>query len=217
MRIDSHFVLLLAIVVASNLPISPVNAIDTDGDGLLDLLDVLGFDPSATGTIRFDQHLVEDLDGANLLTRAQSLQLRGNRIASVKSGDFDGLTNLQDLGLGDNRIASIESGAFRGLTNLQDLELGDNQITSVESGGFDGLTNLQQLSLVHNRILNIENGDFDGLTNLQGLGLNSNRIRSLESGDFDGLTNLQDLQSEPQSAYERRERRLRRADQPEAT
>ncbi len=175
---------------------SPGQELDTDGDGLLDLIDVDRFD-----RFRSDAHSVgvfsglsiEDLDGSSLLTNLQELWLGGNQISSIESGDFEGLTNLQGLSLSGNQITSIGRGDFEGLTNLQELWLGGNQISSIESGDFEGLTNLQGLWLSGNQITSIERGDFEGLTNLQELWLNDNQITSIERGDFEGLTNLQGL------------------------
>ena len=190
--------ILLAIVVATSLLISPVGAVDTDGDGLLDLLDVPGFNPSASGEVNFNQRGIEDLDGANLLINLRTLDLgyvpfTGNQITSIERGDFEGLTNLQTLRLGANQITSIESGAFEGLANLQTLSLRWNQIASIERGDFEGLVNVQELDLFGNQITSIESGDFEGLDNLQTLSLRFNQITSIESGDFEGLVNLQEL------------------------
>ena len=41
--------------------VSPAAAVDTDGDGLLDLMDVPGFNPNATGTGDFYDRGIEDL------------------------------------------------------------------------------------------------------------------------------------------------------------
>ena len=127
------------------------------------------------------------------MANLQELWLDNNRITSIESGDFDGLTNLQKLWLEDNQITSLESGAFDGLANLERLDLGDNQITGIERGAFDGLNNLQWLYLGHSQITGLESGDFEGLANLQTLDLGYNQITSIESGDFDGLANLQTL------------------------
>ena len=136
--------------------------------GLLDLIDVPGFDPNASGSRTSATDGIQDLDGANLLTNLQSLDLGGNQITSIESGDFEGLANLQTLGLYGNQITSIESGDFEGLDQPADgltwtaiksrasravpsrgsptcrrFDLDGNQITSIESGDFEGLTNLQ--------------------------------------------------------------------------
>ena len=117
---------------------SAVAQVDTDGDGLLDVLDVEEFDPNASGTLRLIGLGIQDLDGANLLTNLQELFLDINRIRSIESGDFDGLANLQDLTLNNNRIASIENGVFEGMASLQGLALHNNRIAAIENGAFDG-------------------------------------------------------------------------------
>ena len=91
-----------------------VAEVDTDGDGLLDVLDVRGFDPNASGSVFFNGRYIEDLDGANQLTEVQHLALGENRITSIERGDFSGLTNLLSLSLSWNGITSIENGVFRG-------------------------------------------------------------------------------------------------------
>ena len=142
---------------------------DTDGDGLLDLIDVPGFNPNASGYVQFNGRSIQDLDGANLLSNATELDLIFNQITSIENGDFQGLSNLQALSLGINQITSVENGAFQGLSNLQYLDLTNNQITSLESGAFQGLSNLQYLVLTYNQITSLENGAFQGLNNLQTL------------------------------------------------
>ncbi len=193
MRYRCHRVLLLAIVVVVSLLFSPIVAMDTDGDGLLDLLDVPGFDPNASGTGDFAGWGIQDLDGANLLTNLHELHLNVNQITSLESGDFGALNNLQSLWLWDNQITSLENGDFGGLSNLHALGLGSNRITSLESGDFDGLANLQSLYLPGNQITSLDRGDFDGLVNLQSLWLLDNQITSIASDAWDGLTSLRDL------------------------
>jgi Leucine-rich repeat (LRR) protein len=166
---------------------------DTDGDGLLDVIDVAGFDANASGEVVFGGRGIQDLDGANLLANATSLHLFNNRITSLENGNFQGLTNLQTLDLEANQITSIESGDFQGLTNLQTLRLAFNQIPSLESGAFQGLSNLRALGLPGNQIPSLESGAFQGLSNLRGLSLSENQITSLDSGAFQGLSNLQTL------------------------
>ena len=87
MRHSGHRVLLLAMALAVCLLTSPATAADTDGDGLLDLLDGPGFDPDASGTGEFSWLTIQDLDGANLLTNLETLWLSYNQITSIESGD----------------------------------------------------------------------------------------------------------------------------------
>ncbi len=166
---------------------------DTDGDGLLDLVDTPTFDPSVSDIADFAQSGIEDLDGANQLTDVRELLLGENKITRIEEGDFRGLTNLQTLIVQRNQISSVEIAAFQGLTNLDLLDLGGNQIGSIENGSFQGLTNLQSLNLLDNRITSIENGAFQELAKLNMLGLVENQITSIERADFQGLANLQFL------------------------
>jgi hypothetical protein len=162
---------------------------DTDGDGLLDLIDAPGFDSNASGDVQFIGFGIQDLDGANLLTNVTTLHLYRNQITSFENGDFQRLGNLEYLLLFDNRTASLESGAFRGLGNLQSLDLGNNQITTLENGVFQGLSNLQSLGLYDNQITTLESGAFQGLSNLQTLLLDDNIIQKLNltGATFDSL------------------------------
>ena len=179
-------------------------AVDTDGDGLLDLIDVPGFDPAQTGIGSFNRQQIQDLDGAALLKNLETLSLRLNPITSLEAGDFQGLGNLQTLDLFRNEVTSIESGAFQGLSNLQTLDLSFNgrpgERTRIESGAFQGLDNLKTLHLSgstrFNAVTKIENGTFQGLDNLETLHLEHNQIASLGRGDFDGLDNLKTLHLE---------------------
>ena len=167
--------------------------VDTDGDGLLDLLDVHEFDPAATEAVGFGGRRIEDLDGANQLTGVTKLFLHANQIHSIDEGDFRGLADLLELELSLNQISSIESGGFDGLANLRTLILNRNQISNIESGHFAGLSSLYRLELSLNQISSIERSDFDGLHNLRAIRLAGNQITSIDMGDFSGLPKLQDL------------------------
>ena len=166
---------------------------DSDGDGLLDLLDHPNFIPNATGRGNYDHCGIEDLDGAGQLVGVLNLDLYNNPIMSLESGDFSGLSNLQYLTLDRNAITNIEPGAFSGLSNLQTLLLRTNPIVSIQPGAFNGLSNLKELYLSSNHIRRLEPSVFSDLSNLRHLNLYDNAITSLESGDFNGLSNLQRL------------------------
>lgn len=179
-----RILLLLTVCVAMSLSAASVaTAVDTDGDGLLDLMDLDGadcrFDPHISGTAAFEECGIQDLDGASELSNVQELDVFGNQITSIESGDFDGLNNLEYLFLSDNQIASIETGAFDGLNNLESLVLRRNRITSIEQGDFDGLTQLEVLALSDNQITSIESGAFADLTNLRTFWLRDNQLTEL--------------------------------------
>jgi len=214
-------VCVLLILSASLACVSPAVAqVDTDNDGLLDVMELPGF-PS---DIEFAA--VEDLDGVNIFTNADELILQGNQLR-IESGDFETLSNLRQLFLGsivswecwierelvwvdesgheqfeliehcgiwwESSISYMQPGSFQGLSNLEYLHLAEAKIKSLEIGGFDGLTNLERLHLEGNEISSLENGVFDGLNHLKILHLEWNGITSLKSGAFDRLSNLEHL------------------------
>ena len=115
---------------------------DTDGDGLLDLLDL-------SGQITSTSIKSGDFEG---LTNLQVLDLGFNKITSIENGSFHGLANLEVLSLVGNELWRIESGQFAGLNNLETLILFSNRIQSIEDGAFEGLSNLQDL-LLHDNLL----------------------------------------------------------------
>ena len=121
---------------------------DTDGDGLLDAVDVNGF-IHQQGTVRMNGRGLEDLDGLSQVPNLPSLDsitgldLSGNSIKSIEAGDFSGFDNLQELWLGQNQITSIENGDFDGLASLRSLDISYNPISTIGPGVFEGLANLR--------------------------------------------------------------------------
>ena len=67
-------------------------AFDTDGQGLLVLIDVPGFDPTDSDTAHFGGLGIEELDGTNLLLDMRDLEFDHNQVASVEPGDLHGLS-----------------------------------------------------------------------------------------------------------------------------
>ncbi|MCA9197592.1 MAG: leucine-rich repeat domain-containing protein [Planctomycetales bacterium] len=189
----SRLFLMLALAHIPVFPLVANGQVDTDGDGLLDLIDVPGFHPGINIPAYFHGESIEDLDGASLLVNTIELVLARNKITSIENGDFAGLSNLDTLILRTNEITSIESGDFTGLSNLRRLHLGDNQIASIEPDDFDGLDNLQLLVLNGNPITIIEPGDFSKITGLTNLTLANLLITDVQSHSFEELINLQSL------------------------
>ena len=130
------------------------------------------------------------IDLAHLTGIADTLDLRYEQIATLSSGDFNGLTRLRTLRLDNNQLATLPEDIFDGLTELQTLRLNDNKLSSLPEDIFDGLTNLRDLYLSSNRLTTLPEDIFDGLTNLHNLYLSSNRLTTLHEDIFDGLTRM---------------------------
>ena len=132
------------------------------------------------------------------LAAITALDLSGQDISALKSGDFDGLTSLSTLSLGANRLTALPSDIFDGLTALTNLDLANlnnlvfGEFTSLPSDIFDGLTALTDLDLRGNDFSTLPVGLFNGLTSLTDLKIGGD-FSTLPVGIFDGLTNLENL------------------------
>ena len=116
---------------------------DTDGDGLLDLLDVPGFPEECF----YSGFPIEDLDGVQSLTHCEELWIDG-----VWDDAFGYVA-------GDLRI---RSNAFTGLDNLRLLGISAGT-TEIEDYAFDGLS-LDYLNLLGANLSRIDRYDFAGLS-----------------------------------------------------
>ena len=132
-----------------------------------------------------------DVTGAHLAAITE-LDLEGQSIPALQSGDFDGLTALTSLDLDNNQLTALPEGIFDTLTNLIHLYLTDNQLTALPEGTFDTLGVLETLYLTNNQLTALPEG-IDNLTTLTRLALNSNPLTALPEGIFDKLTNLTHL------------------------
>ena len=65
--------------------------------------------------------------------------LGSSGLASLKAGDFDGLTGLRTLDLSYNYLTALPAGVFDELTSLETLDLGNNRLASLPAGVFDNL------------------------------------------------------------------------------
>ena len=131
------------------------------------------------------------------------LNLKSQRIAALRAGDFDGLSSLQVLDLSGNQLSTLPDGMFDGLSSLRELDLLLNQLSTLPCGVFDGLSGLGWLDLRDNQLRTLPAGVFDGLSSLGLLELRYNQLRTLPNGVFDGLSGLGwlDLRDNPGSPF----------------
>ena len=94
-----------------------------------------------------DRDNCAEVNVADLESFTLSLEMAGENIASLKSGDFAGLSNLQTLELSRNTFTTLPANVFSDLSNLQTLGLRNNKLTSLPAGLFSGLTGLTTLIL----------------------------------------------------------------------
>ena len=131
------------------------------------------------------------------LTRIRFLDLTGGgigqKITSLKSGDFEGLSGMTELVLADNSLSELPEGVFDGLSSLEILTMQGNDLSSLPDGVFDDLTNLDALALYDNDLAALPDGVFDELTKLRTLAISANELTALRSDEFKGVPNLTNL------------------------
>uniref|UniRef100_A0A8C0KGA3 Leucine rich repeats and immunoglobulin like domains 1 n=1 Tax=Canis lupus dingo TaxID=286419 RepID=A0A8C0KGA3_CANLU len=130
------------------------------------------------------------------------LDLSSNNITEIRNTCFPHGLRIKELNLASNRIGTLESGAFDGLSrSLVMLRLSKNRITQLPMKAFK-LPRLTQLDLNRNRIRVIEGLTFQGLDSLEVLKLQRNNISKLTDGAFWGLSRIHVLHLEYNSLVE---------------
>ena len=131
------------------------------------------------------------------LTRIRFLDLTGGglgqKITSLKSGDFEGLSRMTELGLEHNSLSELPEGVFDGLSSLAILTMQGNDLGSLPDGVFDDLTNLDALALYDNDLAALPDGIFEQLTELSTLAISDNNLTALPGDVFTGLAGLTHL------------------------
>ena len=131
------------------------------------------------------------------LTRIRFLDLTGGglgqKITSLKSGDFEGLSGMTELGLEHNSLSELPEGVFDGLSSLEILTMHGNDLGSLPDGVFDDLTNLDALALYDNDLAALPDGIFEQLTELSTLAISDNKLTALSGDVFTGLAGLTHL------------------------
>ena len=140
-----------------------------------------------------DRDNCAEVNVADLESFTLSLEMAGENIASLKSGDFAGLSNLLTLELSRNTFTTLPANVFSGLTSLKALKLDAGELSSLDAQAFSGLTALEQLHLSDHDLMSLPGTVFSGLTALITLKLDNNDLSSLPVGLFSGLTALEQL------------------------
>ena len=121
------------------------------------------------------------------------LKLQNKGLASLKSGDFSGLTRLDKLWLYGNRLSQLPVDVFAGLSGLLSLDLSHNSLTTLPPGVFSDATSLFYINFASNKLTELPANVFSGLSSLVWLFLGGNDIAALPPGVFSGLSSLKML------------------------
>ncbi|XP_006893933.1 PREDICTED: leucine-rich repeats and immunoglobulin-like domains protein 1-like [Elephantulus edwardii] len=164
----------------------------------------LGAASSHVVSLFLQHNKIRSVEGSQLKAylSLQVLDLSSNNITEIRSTCFPQGLPLRELNLASNRISTLESGAFDGLSrSLLTLRLSKNRLTQLPVKAFK-LPRLTQLDLNRNRIRLIEGLTFQGLDSLEVLKLQRNNISKLTDGAFWGLSRMHVLHLEYNSLTE---------------
>ena len=167
------------------------NLSDRDNCAEVNVADLESF----TGSLEMPNESIASLKSGDFagLTGLETLQLNGNIFTTLPANVFSGLTALENLDLNDGALSSLDARAFSGLTKLENLKLHDNDLSSLPGTVFSGPSALTTLTLNDNDLTMLPAGVFSGLSALEVLNLKDNDLNSLPAGVFSGLTALTGL------------------------
>ncbi|XP_078286097.1 immunoglobulin superfamily containing leucine-rich repeat protein 2 [Rhinoraja longicauda] len=131
---------------------------------------------------------------AGLPQNVTTLSLSANKIRSLLSSSFLGMSHVTSLWLAHNEISTIEDGALAPLSQLKNLDISHNQIARFPWRDLYNLTSLQLLKMNNNFLVGLPSDAFSTLKDLRSLRINSNRFTTFPRGTFDSLVSLSHLQ-----------------------
>jgi len=111
------------------------------------------------------------------------LNLRLNKLQTLRNSTFLNVPLLKKLDLSQNDISEIEDDAFNQLNSLILLNLSGNKIKIIKHFTLSGLMNLKHLDLSFNEIEVIEDNALN-LTQLTEISLNDNKLKSISDNLF---------------------------------
>uniref|UniRef100_F1KWR4 Leucine-rich repeat neuronal protein 1 n=1 Tax=Ascaris suum TaxID=6253 RepID=F1KWR4_ASCSU len=145
--------------------------------------------------LRLQHNTFVRLDSAALLecTQLQSLHLSHNRFATVPQLALRSVaTTLTTVDLSGNPIKTVRSGDFIAMSEMREINLSDCNITVIEDGAFEDLPNLLRLRLNDNPTLSfIDDDAFTALPAISTLYLHNGNITSV----FNFLAAMPSLQT----------------------
>ncbi|XP_019740405.1 slit homolog 1 protein [Hippocampus comes] len=121
------------------------------------------------------------------------LELGGNNLTEIRSGDFAGLWSLRVLVLANSQIRALQAQAFFSLSYLEKLDLSGNRLTHLPADFSVSLSALRELRLERNNLHHLSTFSFEYLDNVEKLDLSHNRLASVGPGVFRGLSRLRQL------------------------
>lgn len=127
------------------------------------------------------------------LAEHRFLALRGRGIATLRTGDLQGLRGLETLELSNNDLATLPPGSLADLAALTTLTLTNNRLSTLTADALAGANALDWLGLGRNRLASLPTGVFAAQPALRVLRLEDNQLAGLPDGLFSGLGSLEEV------------------------
>lgn len=130
--------------------------------------------------LNLDNCLIERIEPEAFsgLDKLQNLTLAHNKLFILEANSFNNLP-IRTLNLKGNKIDTIRSRAFNNLFNLKELDLSNVGLCNVESYSFNNLTRVENVDLSHNNITIIPHYLFISMGSLRTVLLEGNNITTL--------------------------------------
>ncbi|XP_039748170.1 chaoptin isoform X2 [Pararge aegeria] len=135
------------------------------------------------------------------LKKLKTLDLHGNRLATLKRNQFKGLRDTEVLDLSYNNITKLDGSHIGDLTKLgwcnashnllpdipRRLYLQDNEISDVGRGTFTAVTRIGTVDLARNKITKVDYQMFQAVKYAEIINLAENKITSIDKQAFTDL------------------------------
>ncbi|KAM9333493.1 uncharacterized protein KZ484_018504 [Pholidichthys leucotaenia] len=177
--------------------LSQVSSLDISGlqmtlEGMITLLQMVNSSLTILRMNSMKNRFTTLINIACTIPTMSKLQLKQDKLISVRTYLLKQCVNVKELDLANNRITKIDNDSFIALRSLRILSLSRNNLTSVPTA-IRNLSILAELDLSTNKINKLRCDDFAGLTGLRKLSLYQNSIPYLEECVFKDLVQLQVL------------------------
>lgn len=122
--------------------------------------------------------------------KIKTLDIHGNRLVTLKKGQFKGLREAEILDLSFNNLAKLDASHVSDLTKMTWINVSNNALAEITRGTFARNAVLRVLNMASNNIKKIDGNTFRGMRFLRRLYLNDNMISDVGRGTFGSVTRI---------------------------
>ncbi|XP_055640650.1 chaoptin [Toxorhynchites rutilus septentrionalis] len=122
--------------------------------------------------------------------KIRTLDIHGNRLVTLKKGQFKGLREAEILDLSFNNLTKLDASHVSDLTKMTWINVSHNALSEITRGTFARNAVLRVLNMAFNNIKKIDANTFRGMRFLRRLHLNDNMISDVGRGTFGSVTRI---------------------------